>query len=278
MILVLFITIYPLYFVIIASISDPWAVTRGEVLIWPKGISFDGYSKIFEYDAIWLGYLNTIKYTSLGLIINLVVTLTCAYTLALKDLKGVRIVSLLIVFTMIFDGGMIPRFLIVKDLGIYNTIWAMVLPKAAWVYCIMVARTFIKESIPHELYEAGQIDGITFAKYFYMVVLPLSVPLISILILYYGVGHWNSYFDAIIYLRDREKHPLTLVLREILITTQRMSEMLPGDSPEAIEEAQRLAESIKYGVVIIASVPMLCLYPFLQKYFVKGVMIGAIKG
>jgi putative aldouronate transport system permease protein len=278
MALVLFLVVYVLYFVVIASLSDPFAVARGETILWPVKFGLQGYQEVFDNPDMWTSYRNSIVYTTVGTIINIAVTMTCAYALAKRDLPGVTVISLLIVFTMLFDGGMIPRYLIVKRLGLINTIWAVTLPRAAWVFCIMIARTFIQETIPAELYEAAQVEGCSFARYFFEVVLPLSPALISILVLYYGVGHWNSFFDAMIYLDRKELFPLQLVLRNILIANRQAAETISSGSPELLDAMMKKAETIKYSVIVFASVPVLCLYPFLQKYFVKGIMIGAIKG
>jgi putative aldouronate transport system permease protein len=278
MAIVLLLVVYVLYFVLVASVSDPYAVARGETALWPVKPGLAGYKEVVENPDMWTSYRNSIVYTTVGTLINIAVTMTCAYALAKRDLPGVTAISLLIVFTMLFDGGMIPRYLIVKKLGLINTIWAVTLPRAAWVFCIMIARTFIQETIPAELYEAAQVEGCSFAKYFFEVVLPLSPALISILVLYYGVGHWNSFFDAMIYLDNKELFPLQLVLRNILIANRQAAETISSGSPELLDEMIRKSEAIKYSVIVFASLPVLCLYPFLQKYFVKGIMIGAIKG
>lgn len=274
---ILLVILYPLYFVIIASISDPMAVSRGETFLLPKSIGFAGYEEIMKNKTLWSGYRNTVFYTMFGVMINIALTMTAAYALSERALPFRRLINALIIFTMLFDGGMIPRFMIVRSIGIYNTVWAMLLPRAVWVFCIMIARTFIEQTIPHELYEAASAEGCTFARYFFSVVIPLSPALISILVLYYGVGHWNSYFDAMLYMENRDLYPLQLILREILITNQTATQVAM-DSPEVINEMLRKSESIKYAVVIVSSLPVLVLYPFLQKYFVKGIMIGAIKG
>lgn len=278
MLLILVIVIYPLYFVLIASFSDPMAVRRGETFFWFKGVGFEGYEEILKTAAIWSGYRNTIFYTVIGTAISLALTLTAAFALTKKDLPFRKVINALIVFTMLFDGGMIPRYMLIRNIGIYDTIWAMLLPRAVWVFCLMVARTFIEQSIPYELYEAAQVEGCSFSAYFFKVVVPLSSALLSILVLYYGIGQWNSYFDAMLYLQTKELYPLQLILRDILITNQSQNMMMLADSPELINEMLRKSESMKYGIVIVSSVPVLVLYPFLQKYFVKGVMIGAIKG
>ena len=271
--------IYPLYFVLVASVSDPMAVHRGETFLRPVDVNFIGYQEIMKTRSIWAGYRNTVFYTLGGTVINIALTLTCAYALTKKDMPFRKLLSALIIFTMLFDGGMIPRYMIVRNIGIYDTVWAVILPRAVWVFCLMVARTFIEQTIPYDLYEAASVEGCSFARYFTLTIIPLSPALISILVLYYGVGHWNSYFDAMIYMQTRELYPLQLILREILITNLNQSATVGGaDSAEAINEMLRKSESLKYAIVIVSSLPVLMLYPFLQRYFVKGIMIGAIKG
>ena len=198
-----------------------------------------------------------------GVFINISVTMMAAFALSIKNLPFRKIINALIVFTMLFDGGMIPRFLVIRGLGIYNTVWAILLPRAVWVFCIMIARTFIEQTIPYELYEAASSEGCSLAQYFMKVILPLSPALVSILVLYYGVGHWNSYFDAMLYLENRNLYPLQLILREILIINQNVNQVAM-DSPEVINEMLRKSESLKYAIVIVSSVPVLVLYPFLQ--------------
>ncbi|MCL2058411.1 MAG: carbohydrate ABC transporter permease [Oscillospiraceae bacterium] len=275
MLMVTLAIVYPLYFILISSMSDPMAVQTGQTMFMPKGINFAGYRAVFEDRRIWISYRNTIFYTVTGVVINLAVTLTCAYALTRKSTPGRNIFVFLIVLTMLFDGGMIPRYLIVRGLGLYNTIWAMLLPRAASVFCILIARTFIQETIPEELYECAQSEGCSFARYFFLVVIPLSPALISILILNYGTGHWNSFFDAVLYLVNNELYPLQLVLRDILISSQGN---INAENPEILQELIARSETVKYTIIIFASLPVLVVYPFLQKYFIRGVMIGAIKG
>lgn len=272
----LLLVIYPLYFVTIASFSDPAAVFNGEVWLIPRGITFAGYEQIFINENIWLGYWNSLKYAVVGTAINVGLTLPAGYALSRKDLDFRNLFMVFVVFTMFFKGGLIPLYLLVRALGLTNTIWAMVLPMAIWVWNLIVCRTFFQTTIPDELRESSTMDGASDLQFFTRIVLPLSPALIAIMILFYSVGHWNSYFQALIYLRDEDKYPLQIVLRAILVQNQMQEEMMM-DETEALAR-QRIADQIKYGVIIVASVPLLILYPFLQKYFVKGVMIGAIKG
>lgn len=274
--LLLFIIIYPLWFIVIASVSDPDMVIRGEVVFWIKGFTTEGYRRLMEYSPLWIGYRNTLLYVVVGTSINLLLTLTSAYALSRRDLVGRRFFSLFIVFTMIFNGGLIPRFLVVLNLGIYDTIWALVLPGAVTVYNLIVARTFFENTIPNEMYESASIDGCGNFRFFIKIVLPLSSSIIAVLVLFYGVMHWNSFFDALIYMQSPEKSPLQLVLRDLLIVNEVLQGEVVGDS-ETLEMKQRIADLIRYGVIIVSSLPIIMVYPFLQKYFVKGVMLGAIK-
>ncbi len=272
--------IYPLIYTISASVSDPAAVNSGEMWLWPKGFTLDGYRIILENGAIWRGYLNTIFYTTLGTFINLAVTIPAAYALSRNDFAGRNIFMGLFVITMFFSGGLIPTYLVVKNLGLIDTIWAMVLPNAAAVWNIVIARVFFQVSIPKELEEAAIIDGCSNFKMFVKIILPLSAPIIAVMALFYGVGHWNGYFNALIYLSDKTWYPLQLVLREILVLQEVSSQNtnLTGSMAEAMHSKQQLAAIIKYGVMIVSTLPIIIVYPFLQRHFVKGVMIGSLKG
>jgi putative aldouronate transport system permease protein len=268
------IIVYPLYFVVLASVTDPGAVQM--TLFWPEKFSLEGYKKILDSDNLWVGYKNSFVYAILGTIINLCLTLPAAYALSRKDMKGRSTIMLIITFTMFFSGGLIPTYLTVKELGLLDSVWAMVIPNAVGAWNLIIARTFFQSTIPDELLEAAKIDGCSDAKFFWKMVLPLSQALIAIMVLFYGVAHWNSYFNALIYLRDQELYPLQLVLRSILIENQISNDMMTDLS--SMGDRLRAAELIKYGMIIIAALPLLILYPFLQNYFVKGVMIGSIKG
>lgn len=269
---------YPLVYICSAAISDPQLVSTGEMWLWPKGITFEGFQRVFNDSEIWMGYFNTIFYTLLGTFINLAVTLPMAYALTRKDLRGKGIIMGMLVFTMFFDGGLIPTYLLVKNLGMVDTIWAMVIPGAAAVWNIIVTMTFFKVAIPRELEESAEMDGASVFRIFLQVVLPLSLPIIAVMGLFYGVGHWNQYFNALIYLNDRSLFSLQLILREILVLSQMSTEMMESTDPETILEQQRIANIIKYAVMIVSAAPLLIVYPFLQRFFLKGVMIGSIKG
>lgn len=274
--IVLLIVMYPLIFVTVASISDPGAVAKGEVWLLPKGINFVGYQKVFANREILNGYLNTILYTVAGTAVNIIMTILAAYPLSRKDLVGRNGITALFVFTMFFSGGLIPTYLIVKQLGMVNTMWALIIPNAVAVWNIIIMRTFFQQSIPHEVQESAQIDGCSNIKILLKIILPLSLPILAVMTLFYSVAHWNSFFSALIYLTERDKYPLQLLLREILIQSN-MQDMIQS-SEESLARTIMEAESIKYAVVIIANLPVLMLYPFLQRYFVKGMVIGAIKG
>ncbi|MGG3468495.1 carbohydrate ABC transporter permease [Neobacillus pocheonensis] len=268
--------LYPLYFVVIASISNPDLVYNGSVWLLPKEITFEGYKRIFSDPKIWLGYKNTIIYTVLGTALQVSLTLLAAYALSRKDLYGKSFFMLMILFTMFFSGGLIPTYLVVKDLGMLNTMWAMIIPKAIAVWNLIVARSFFESSVPNELLEAGKIDGCSNTRFFLKIVLPLSKPIIAVMVLFYAVGNWNSYFDALIYLNDESLYPLQLILRNILIQNQLSVQML--SDLDNLAAQQHVGEIIKYGVIIVAAIPLLIVYPFVQKYFVKGVLIGGVKG
>ncbi|ALS29291.1 sugar ABC transporter permease [Paenibacillus sp. 32O-W] len=274
--LVCIVVLYPLVFVLVASFSSPDAVMRGEVWLWPKDLTWVGYRKIIQNNEILTGYANTLLYTAVGTTINLLLSIAAAYPLSRKDLFGRNAISAMLVLTMFFSGGMVPTYLLVKDLGMLNTMWALIIPGAVSVYNVLIMRTFFQNGIPYEMQEAAAIDGCTNIGMLIRIVLPLSMPVIAVMILFYSVGHWNAYFSALMYLTDRDKYPLQLILREILIQGQMQEMQGVGDNVHA--ETVMQGEAIKYAVVIVANLPVLLLYPFLQKYFVKGVMIGAVKG
>jgi len=273
--IILLLILYPLLFVVSASISDPQAVNSGNMWLWPKDITFLGYEKIFQNKEILYGYLNTIMYTVLGTAINLVMTILAAFPLSRRDLVGKNAIMAMFVFTMFFSGGLIPSYMLVKNLGMLNTVWALVIPSAVSVWNIIIMRTFFQQSIPNEIHEAAAIDGSSDFHLLLKVILPLSMPILAVMTLFYSVGHWNSFFNALIYLTDRDRFPLQLILREILIQNQ--MEQMSG-SADALTDQILYAQTIKYAVIIVANLPVLMLYPFLQKYFTKGIMIGAIKG
>lgn len=274
-ILILIIIAYPLYFIIIASFSNPSEVANGNVWFWPSQFTVDGYKELFRHGDIWVGYWNTILYTLVGTLIGLVVNISAAYSLSRKDLVGRKLITFFFIFTMFFNGGLIPTYFTVRDFHLYDTFWVMVLPFSVVVYNIIVARTFFDSSLPKELLDAAQIDGCGNLRFFFSIALPLSKAVIAVIALYIAVAQWNSYFNALVYIRSENLKPLQLVVRNILITNQSL--VGAGDGLAA-QEAMRLANLMKYAVIIITTVPIMCVYPFVQKYFSQGVMIGAIKG
>ncbi len=273
--LILLIVLYPLYFVVIASFSDPSAVASGQVWLVPKGLTLDGYKELFRHNEIWTGYANTILYTIAGTFIGVAVNIFAAYALSKKDLVGRKVLMWLFVFTMFFNGGLVPTFITIKDFGLYNTFWVMVLPFSVSVYNIIVARTFFENTIPAELNDAAKIDGCGNIYYFFKIVLPLSKAILAVIALWTAVGMWNSYFNALVYLKDSWRYPLQLALRNILITNNLQMSFGSG---EAMQIALRLSNLMRYSVIIVSTLPIMCVYPFAQKYFNQGVMIGAVKG
>lgn len=272
----LLVVLYPLYFVVIASFSSPEAVYAGDVWLLPRDVTVEGYERIIADRYIWSGYRNSVIYTVLGTAVNLALTIPAAYALSRRDFVGRNLITILMAFTMFFEGGLIPRYLVVRGLGMIDTIWAMILPNAVMVWNVVVTRTFFQSTLPNELYEAAVMDGCSNTRYFVSVVLPLSTAVIAVMCLFYGVFHWNSFFDALMFLRDRDRMPLQMILRDILISAQVEAAM--AEDADSVIEQQRIADLVKYGVIIVASVPVLVLYPFLQRYFNKGVLVGSIKG
>lgn len=276
--ILLLLILYPLWFVLIASVSDSSQVIKGNVVLLPKGFSLEAYKKVLEDPKIVAGYRNTIFYTVVGTLINLVSTVAIAYPLSRRDFVGRKVITIILTFTMFFSGGLIPTYLVYKQLQIANTIWIMLIPGMVNVYNMIVMRSFF-ESLPYDMHEAAFIDGCSNMKILIKIIVPLSMPIIAVMIIFYGVAHWNEYFNALVYISDPEIKPLQLILRDILITnTSRVSRMMSGASDYNEMDKMRLAESIKYAVVVVSTLPVLCLYPFLQKHFSKGIMIGAIKG
>lgn len=276
LVLILAITLYPLIFVLSASVSEPAHLLKGEVWLLPKGITFESYMRVFKNKDILRGYGNTIKYTVIGTTVNLLMTIAAAYPLSRKDFYGRGVITALMVFTMFFSGGLIPSFLLVRDLGMYNSMWALILPGAVSVWNITIMRTFFQTSVPYEIQEAAMIDGCSNLGILTRVVLPLSMPIIAVMIMFYSVGHWNAYFNALIYLTDRAKYPLQVILREILIQ-ENMGDMA-SFIDEGIIRQMMLAEGLKYAVVVVANLPVLMIYPLIQKHFTKGMLVGGLKG
>ncbi|MDO3408930.1 carbohydrate ABC transporter permease [Saccharibacillus sp. CPCC 101409] len=269
------VVLYPLLFVVTASFSDPARVLNGEVWLLPKGFTLEAYANILHNNKIWTGYGNSIVYMVVGTLINIVMTLLAAYPLSRPDLPGRKGLMMIVTLTMFFSGGLIPNYLLVKELGMVDTMWALIIPGAISTYNLIVMRTYFQNSIPWELQEAAHIDGCSNWRLLISIILPLSKPILAVMVLFYAVAHWNSFFNALIYIRSEDKYPLQLVLREILLISQSATE---EGGNVGLEKQILLSESIKYAVIIVSSLPVLIMYPFVQRHFVKGVMIGSVKG
>lgn len=273
-VLIFLIVVLPLIFVVSASFSDPLAVVSGQVRLLPKGFNLDSYKRIMDYPAVISGYKNSLILVLVGTVINVVLTVLAAFPLSRKDLYGNGFITMLFAFTMFFNGGMIPSYLLVKSLGLYDTIWSMILPGAISMYNVIITRTYFQNSIPESLIESAYLDGASNTMILRKIILPMSKSIIAIITLYYGVAHWNQYFAALLYITDKDKQPLQVALREILLLSQVQDMVDTAGGQEQLMQA----EGIKYSLIVVASIPVLIVYPFVQKYFVKGVMIGAVKG
>ena len=276
MILLLMVFIWPLWFVVIASISDPKLVNLGQVLIFPRGITFDGFKRILEYDQIWVGYRNSILYTLVGTFVSLALSICLAYPLSDKSFRPRKAMTAFVMVTMYFSGGLIPTYLLLKNIHVIDTPFAMLIPGLISVYNSLIIRSYFTNSIPGELKEASTLDGAGQGNYLIKIVLPLSKPVFAVVGLYYAVAYWNNYTKGLYYIYNRDLMPLQNILRDLLMSTQMMAEMMAD--PEIAYQAFEQAQSMKYGVIIVAALPMMILYPFIQKHFVKGVMVGAVKG
>lgn len=271
------IVLYPLYFILVASVTDPMIVNNGTVLFYPVKWYFKGYEKIFQYDQLWTGYWNSLVYMVLGTNINLIITIPGAYALSRKDMVGRGVLLKVFAFTMFFSGGLIPSYLINSSLGLRDNLWSMIIPTGLSVWNLIIARSFFESNLPGELLDAGHIDGCSDFRYFFQIALPLSKALLAVITLFYAVGHWNSYFHALIYLNKESQFPLQLVLRNLLLVNQVTNSSMTSDLMNMADKI-RIAEQLKYGIIVVASAPLLILYPFLQRYFVQGVLVGSIKG
>lgn len=273
----LIIIIYPLYYVVIASVSDPYAVYAGKTFFLPSGFTLEGYARVFQEKAIATGYLNSIVYTTLGTIIATTLVVITAYPLSRQELPGRKIIMIFFIITMYFSGGLIPTYLVVAKTGLLNTVWALILPGGVSVFNVIVARTYFESSIPKEMYEAATIDGCGNFMTFIKIVLPLSKPILAVMVIFSMVAFWNDWFTALIYMSDKDKYPLQLALRQILIQSQASANAMSG-MDGGYAEANRITELIKFASMVVGAVPMLIAYPFVQKYFDKGLMVGAVKG
>ena len=276
-VLIVFIFLYPLIFVLFASFSDPRLIYESPLLIWPKGFSVTSYIEVFKNTEIWIAFKNTIIYTTVGTFLNIVMTTLGAYPLSRDRFYGRNIITFFIVLTMFFSGGLIPLYLVNQQLGLMNTMGALVLPTAISVYNLVIMRTYFQTNLPKEVEESAFVDGAKEFQLLYKIVLPLSTPIVAVLILFYGVAHWNSYFEALIYITDRGKFPLQLILREILVQNS-MEQMLQTTVDAGYADRMIEKQSLKYAVVIVSTLPLLILYPLLSKFFEKGIMVGSLKG
>ncbi|MCI5509872.1 MAG: carbohydrate ABC transporter permease [Eubacterium sp.] len=275
MIFVCLIIVYPLYYVVLASITDPVIVSSGKLLLYPESMYLEGYKTTLGYKPLWIGYWNTIRYTVVGTIVSLICTIPAGYALSRKDLFGRKPIMFLFTFTMFFSGGIVPLFLTVKNLHIYNTIWAMVLPVAVSAYNLIVCRSFFESGVPDELLEAAQLDGCSDFGFFFRIAIPISSTIIAVMTLFYATAMWNQFFNALMFLQDEDMMPLQVILRNLVLMNQ--SNQMGSSAAEAVMK-QKLADQLKYCVVVVSAFPLLCVYPFVQKYFAKGVTIGAVKG
>ena len=268
---------YPLYYVLIASISDPYEVYAGNTFLLPAKVTFEGYKRVFKESSIATGYLNSIYYTILGTVISVALVMMTGYCMSKKTLPFRRTIMIFFVFTMYFGGGLIPTYIVVSNMHMINSVWALILPGGVSVYNVIVVRTFFENSIPAELYEAANIDGSGNIRTFVKIALPLSKPIMAVMVIFTMVAYWNDWFTALIYMNDKARYPLQLALRQILIQSQATATMM-GNMDGGYAEANKITELIKFASIVVGSVPMLIAYPFVQKYFEKGFMAGAVKG
>mgnify|MGYP000821822973 FL=1 len=275
--LLLITILYPLVYVVSASFSSGEALASGKVRLFPVEPTLMSYKTVFEYDAIWVGFVNSIIYTVVGTVVSMVLTLLAAYPLSRDDFRGKKVLSSIFLFTMMFSGGLIPTYMLVKNLGLMNTMWSIILPTAVSAYNVIVARTFFNQTIPKELLEASQMDGCSDFRFFSQIVIPLSKPIVAVLCLWIAISLWNGYFNPLIYINEESKYPLQLVLRRILLMSQ-VNFANANIDPARVAANRYLSQMLQYSTIIISSLPLMILYPFIQKYFVKGVMIGSVKG
>ena len=270
------IVLYPLVLTLSSSFSSGKAVTTGRVFLFPVEFTLKGYEEVFKYQKVWIGYKNTFLYTFGGTFINVCMTLICAYPLSRREFPDRKFFTFLFTFSMLFSGGLIPTYLVMRDLGLINSRWALMLPGAIGVTQMIVTLTFIHSTIPESLVEATQIDGFSFTHFFFRFILPLSKAVIAVISLQYAIAHWNAYFNAFIYLSDYKKYPLQVFLRDILIMNE-VAENATGTEADMLAERQGMADVLKYALIVVSTAPILCIYPFVQKYFVQGVLIGSLK-
>ena len=278
LVFVVLVVVYPLIYVLSCSFSDPLAVMESKVVLWPVNISLQSYKQVFEYTPIWIGFRNSIAYTVIGTSLNLVLTMLLAFPLSARELPGKKIVLGLLTFTMLFNAGTIPNYIWMRNLGLIDNFWVLILPCGLTAYNVFVTRTYMQNTLTEELREAAEIDGCSDFRFFLQIALPLSGAIVAVMMLFYGTVHWGEYFNALIYIRSKELYPLQIFLRNILIANNIEGDLLGSLDPEEAALREALQETLKYGIIVVSSLPMMLLYPFVQKFFVKGVMIGAVKG
>jgi len=277
LLVIMVLIVYPLLFVIFASISDPRRIYDSPLLLWPRGFTFGSFKLVFENREIWTGYRNTVIYTSVGTFVNIAMTTFGAYPLSRRDFWGRGVLTFYFTFTMFFSGGLIPLYLLLRNLGMLNTIWAMVIPGAISVYNMIIMRTYFQTRIPPDLEDAARIDGCSNLRMLFKLILPLAMPIIAVMVLFYGVGHWNSYFSALVFLSSRSKYPLQMILREILIQNE-MTSMLAIAHDDQYAARMIAKMGLRFAVIIVSALPIFVFYPLLQRFFKEGIMVGAIKG
>ncbi len=275
--LVLALMVYPLIYVVSCSFSDPLLVLRGEIRLLPRGFHLDSYAAVLKENKLLRGYMNTILYTVAGALLNILLTTTGAYALSCENLRGRKMITRFIIFTMLFSGGLIPTYIVVSNLNLLNTMWSIVLPNAVSVTNFIIMKSSFENGIPKDLKEAARVEGCSNIGVFTKIVLPLSKSIIAVMVIFYSVGHWNEYFNALLYITDKAKQPLQVILRDILISNE-LTEMMGNVNQLNSETRAMIAEGMKYSTIVLSSLPMILLYPFFQKYFVKGVMVGSVKG
>ena len=269
------IVLYPLIYILSSAFSSPTAVSQGRVVLFPVDFSLRGFEEVFSHKAILTGFANSIFYTVVGTAVNIIMTMCAAYPLSRKGMPGRRILLFMFTFTMLFSGGLIPSYLLTSKLGLINTRAVMIIPTAINVFNVIICRTFFETTIPDEIVEAAMIDGCSHTRFMLQMVMPLSKAIIAVMVLYYGLGHWNSYFQAFLYISDKSKYPLQIVLRDILILNQ-VNDII--SDPLLYQAKAGMAQLLKYALIVVSSAPFMIAYPFVAKHFVKGVMIGAVKG
>ena len=277
LLILVIIVAYPLYYVLVASISDPYEVYAGKNFLLPSKVTFEGYARVFKEKSIAMGYVNSIYYTVLGTLVSVALIITTGYCVSKKTLPFRKAIMIFYVITMYFGGGLIPTYLVVSKTGLLNSVWSLILPGGVAVYNVIVARTYFESSIPEELYEAASIDGSGNMGTFFKIALPLAKPILAVMVIFTMVAYWHDWFTSLIYMSDKAKYPLQLALRQILIQSQATATMI-GNMDGGYAQANRITELIKFASIVVGAVPMLIAYPFVQKYFEKGFMAGAVKG